>query len=150
MKGGAMNRDASEFWNQVSPALRRHLKLTPPTLEEAEAEFQAAEESPLSEEQIDSILYSAKTGQRRQREKKKLLPDWLRSMNLSQVSQEMIPALARNAGAKDEEVEALLESLREEALEEALEEDTEEDTEATSGKEQPQIQDTTEPREESD
>lgn len=137
-----MNYDANEFWEKVSPGLRRYLKLTPPTLEEAEAEFQAAQEVPFSEEQIQSILHYAKTGQRQTRRTKRVLPDWLRNLNLSQIKQDMIPALARNAGVKDEEVDELLEKLREEALE------TEVDN--THGQEQPDIHDEAEPREESD
>jgi hypothetical protein len=142
MKGGAMNRDASDFWNQVSPALRRHLKLAPPTLEEAEAEFQAAEESPLSEKQVKSILHYAKTGQRENRPKKTALPDWLKNINLAQVTQDMIPALARNAGIEDEEVKETLERLRKEVLKDEKND--------TRGEEQPEIQNTTEPRKERD
>lgn len=61
-----MSREANRFWKRVAPALRRYLKLTPPTPEEAEAAFQAAEEMPLSERQIESILYYAKTGHRKE------------------------------------------------------------------------------------
>ncbi|MBW7866449.1 MAG: hypothetical protein H3C30_18785 [Candidatus Hydrogenedentes bacterium] len=137
-----MTYDSNDFLEKLSPSLRRYLKFTAPTLEEAETEFQAAQEVPFSEEQIQAILHYAKTGQRQTRRANQVLPDWLRNLELSLISQDMVPALARNAGIKDEEVEKLLEKLREEALEN--------ESGSLHDQEQPDIQDKTEPREESD
>lgn len=132
-----MNHDANEFWKWVSPGLRSYLKLTPPTREEAEAEFQAAEESRFSEEQIQSVFQYAKTGRRQKRRAHQTLPEWLKNIDLSQVTQEMVPALARNAGAKDEEVEALLQKLREEALKDEGQDKDGEERSGLQGKAEP-------------
>jgi len=135
-----MNYDVNEFWKKVSPGLRRYLKLTPPTLSEAEAEFNAAKEAALSEDQIQSILHYAKTSRRQERRPKRALPDWLKNLNLTQISQDMVPALARNAGVKDKDVEDLLDRLRKEALETEVQD--------ADGEEQSEIHDKAEPREE--
>jgi hypothetical protein len=117
MKGEAMNHDANEFWAQVSPGLRRHLDLTPPTYEEAEAEFQSAQAIPLTEEEKNLAFLCATTGRQEKRRAKRVLPKWLENIDLSRLTEEMVPALARNAGATDDEVEELLRRLRQEALE---------------------------------
>jgi hypothetical protein len=113
MKGGAMDHDADKYWQQVSPGLRRYLNLAPTTRAEAEAEFQAAEDIPMSEESIQSIMNYAITGKREKRREKRGLPDWLKGIDITQVRQDMVPALARNAGKTDAEVTRLLEELRE-------------------------------------
>ena len=60
---GAAQESADEFWERVAPGLRQYMGLGPMTLEEAQAEFDAAEDEPLSDEQIESIVHYAKTGQ---------------------------------------------------------------------------------------
>ncbi|MCF6283575.1 MAG: hypothetical protein L3K26_00060 [Candidatus Hydrogenedentes bacterium] len=111
-----MEHDADKYWQQVSPGLRRYLNLAPPTRAEAEAEFEAAEAVPISEERMQSILNYATTGKREKRRKKMELPDWLKNIDLTQIGQDMVPALARNAGKTDVEVTRLLEELRKEHL----------------------------------
>lgn len=108
-----MDHDADKYWQQVSPGLRRYLNLAPTTRAEAEAEFQAAEDIPMSEESIQSIMNYAITGKREKRREKRGLPDWLKGIDITQVRQDMVPALARNAGKTDAEVTRLLEELRE-------------------------------------
>ena len=137
-----MNHDANEFWEKVSPGLRRSLKWTPPTLSEAEAEFNAAKAEPLSENQIQSILHYAKTGRRKEQPARRSLLDWLKDRDLTQITQDMVPALARNAGVNNEEVEDLLNKLREEALRA--------EGQDTHDEEQPETSDNPESREQSD
>ena len=48
--------DASEWWDRVAPQLREYLGLNEPTIEEAQDEFDAAEEEPLTEDQIQEIM----------------------------------------------------------------------------------------------
>lgn len=51
-----------EYWKDIAPHLRRHLGLHRPSLEEARAIFEAAEEIPLSEAELHSIIAFARTG----------------------------------------------------------------------------------------
>ncbi len=46
-------------WSQVAAKLRRALGLAPPSLEEADAEMAAAEEAPMSDEEIQRIADAA-------------------------------------------------------------------------------------------
>lgn len=111
-----MRQDANDFWKQVSLGLRHYLKFSPPTREEAEEEFSNAQEVPLSQKQIQTIFQYATTGKRESLSERRFLPEWLKGIDLSEVSQEMVLALARNAGARDEEVEELLARLRQDVL----------------------------------
>ena len=49
-------READEWWNKIAPQLRDYLGLAEPTIDEAQEEFDNAEEDPLSEERIQEIL----------------------------------------------------------------------------------------------
>lgn len=113
-----MDNQANEFWNKVSPGLRQNRNLACPTPEEAEADLLAASAEPLSEQRLQDILAFALTGKKAKRKIVDLVPEWLKNIDLSVVNQDMVLALARNAGAPDEEVEQVLEQLRREAFEE--------------------------------
>ena len=116
-----MDKNANEFWNKVSPGLRQYRNLVPPTPEEAEAELLAASSDPLPEERIQEILSFAVTGKKPKRRLADLVPDWLKEIDLGAVNQDMVLALARNAGASDDEIEKALQQLRQEAFEELAE-----------------------------
>ncbi len=135
-----MDHDANEFWALVSPGLRRHLDLTPPTYEEAEAEYQSAQAIPLTDEEKKLAFLCATTGRQKKGRAKRVLPNWLENVDLSRLTEEMVPALARNAGARDDEVEELLRRLREEALED--------EDQVTDGENDAGAQDKAEPGEE--
>lgn len=113
-----MDNKANEFWNRVSPGLRQYRNLVPPTMEEAEAELLAAASDPLPEERIQEILSFAVTGKKPKKCYADLVPDWLKEIDLDAVNRDMVLALARNAGAPDEEIETVLQQLRQEAFEE--------------------------------
>lgn len=117
MNGETMDSQANEFWNKVSPGLHRARDLSPPTPEEAEADLLAAPANPLPEQRIQDILAFALAGRKPRRKPTELLPDWLRNTDLSTVSQDMVLALARHAGAPDDEVEQVLEQMRREVFE---------------------------------
>lgn len=112
-----MDNSANEFWKKVSPGLRQYRNLTPPTRTEAEAEFLAAPDDPLPEKRLQEILAFALSGKKAKRRRTSILPDWLKDLDLGTVNQDMIFAIARNAGATDIEVEQALGQLRREAFE---------------------------------
>lgn len=113
MKGEAMNFDSDEFWKRVSPGFCKYRNLQPPSLAEAEIEFQAAQEIPLSEAEIQLIFSFALEGKRKAQRK---LPPSREPDDLGQMDQELFLALARNADDVDEEVKELVKTLRQEAL----------------------------------
>lgn len=113
-----MDNQANEFWNKVSPGLRQNRNLLPPTPEEAEADLVAASSEPLPKQRLQDILAFALTGKKPKRKMVDLVPDWLKNIDLNAVNQDMVLALARNAGAPDEEVDQVLQQLRREAFEE--------------------------------
>ena len=113
-----MDDKSNEFWKNVSPLYRQYQHLAPPTRAEAEAAMVAASAAPLSEQRLEDILAFALTGKKPKRKLSDLVPDWLKNIDLNHVNQEMVLALARNAGATDDEVEEVLKQLRREAFEE--------------------------------
>lgn len=113
-----MDNQANEFWNKVSPGLRQNRNLACPTPEEAEADLLAASAETLPEQRLQDILKFALTGKKAKRPLADLLPGWLKNIDLNLMNQDMVLALARNAGAPDDEVEQVLEQMRREAFEE--------------------------------
>jgi len=127
-----MNPDAEKFWQEVAPRLRRHLQLMPPTLREAEAEYAAAPEVPISEDDVKAALAFAKTG-RRSRPPAPPQEQWVDDQEMEAVQDEMELVLNRNAGECDERAKALLEELREKALEEEGQRDGDEEPSGDAG-----------------
>ena len=109
-----MNSDADRFWQGVAKRLRRAKGFSVPTPEEAEAELDAAEEDPLTEEQIDAMVQAANSGEIQSYTP---MPDlsWLGAESDEYADEELL-VLNRNRGEDDEEIDALLEEQRREAL----------------------------------
>lgn len=120
-----MGNTPEKFWNKIAPHLRQHLSLHRPTLDEAQAAFDAAKEEPLSDEEVNSIVAFAKTGQLSIAKPKKR-KRWLEVIDISSVQREMIPAFNRNAGNKSKPVSDLMDELREQTLKEYESENDEE------------------------
>lgn len=120
-----MGNTPERFWNRIAPHLRQHLSLHRPTLDEAQAAFDAAEDEPLSDEELDGIIAFAKEG-RSPSVKPKRRKKWLEGLNISLTQNEMIPALNRNAGNIKQPVSDLMNELRQEVLKEHDRENEEE------------------------
>ncbi len=105
-----------KFWTDMAAGLRRKLGLAPPaTPEEAEAQYEAAEEVPLTENQIDRIVGHACGGEppRYHQPSPGYEAD---KADLSHVEDDML-VLNRNAGDEDPEIQARKQELRKKALE---------------------------------
>lgn len=109
-----MNSDADRFWEGVAKKLRRAEGFSIPTPEEAEAELEAVEEEPLTDEQIDAMLKAAVSEELAPYTP---MPDlsWLGDTNDSLLKQEFL-VLNRNPREEDKEVDELLKQQRQEAL----------------------------------
>jgi hypothetical protein len=104
-----------EYWERVAPRLRRHLGLHRPSIEEAQAAFDAAEEESLPKEELDSIIAFAKTGPAKQVPQKDKAR-WFDRLSFGPTQQEMALAFNRNAGSHDDEASRLMDELRQKAL----------------------------------
>lgn len=109
-----MTSDADRFWQGVAKQLRRAKGFSVPTPEEAEAELDAAEEDPLTDEQIDAMVETATSGEVGSYTP---MPDlsWLGDFSDETADEELL-VLNRNRGEEDEEVDTLLEEQRQEVL----------------------------------
>ena len=115
-----MSDTPDKIWESVAPHLQRHLGLHEPSLEEAQAAFDAAEDEPLSVEQLRSIAAFAKgKGPLPEPERK---PHWLKNITSALSGPELIPAFNRNVGDDDVSVNELMDELRKEALSECNDE----------------------------
>ena len=125
-----------EFWADMAGGLRRKLGLQPPaTPEEAEAQFDTAEEMPLGTNEIDRIVAHASAIGPSQLDPPDE-PEWLDDVDTSSVDQDML-VLNRNVGEQDPEIEAKLCELRREALEERRARKQKEDEDGLAGGETP-------------
>lgn len=115
MEGTLMTNKHEEYWEHTAPRLRRHLGLHRPSMEEAQAAFDAAEEEPLPKKEIDSIIAFAKTGAPRPAPQKRTRR-WIEELNLGPIQQDMALVLNRNGGSNDEEASRLMDELRPKAL----------------------------------
>lgn len=96
----------------VIEGLRDRLGLRPITLEEAQAKFDAAEPIALSDEEERAILDFAISGERnRPKETPHERDAWMPDPSVSYVATEM-PALHRNQGKEDPQIEELLVARR--------------------------------------
>lgn len=111
-----MTSDADRFWQGVAKQLRRVKGFSIPTPEEAEAELDAVEEEPLTEEQIDAMVQAATSGEV---DSYTPTPDlsWLGDFSDETADEELL-VLNRNRGEDEgnEDIDALLEEQRREAL----------------------------------
>ncbi|WZP01245.1 hypothetical protein EP7_005674 (plasmid) [Isosphaeraceae bacterium EP7] len=109
-----MISDADRFWKGVAKQLRRAKGFSIPTPEEAEAELDAAEEEPLTEEEIDAMVRAATSGEMGSYAP---APDisWLGDSS-DETSDEELLVLNRNRGEENAEIDTLLGEQRREAL----------------------------------
>lgn len=128
-----MTNKHEEYWERVAPRLRRHLGLHRPSMEEAQAAFDAAEEEPLPKEELDSIIAFAKTGVTKPAPQKRIRR-WIEKLNLGPIQQDMALAFNRNAGSNDEEASRLMDELRQKAL--AEEDENEEEQHSVPDKDE--------------
>lgn len=111
-----MANEADRFWNSIVKGLRRYMRLSPPSDKEAELELNAADEIPISEEKIESIVQSVTSGNIAAREAEPM-GNWSDEADVEDVEKEMELVLNRNEGEADSDVDELIERLRREALE---------------------------------
>ncbi|GAB4196932.1 MAG: hypothetical protein Kow00105_11080 [Phycisphaeraceae bacterium] len=110
-----MNPDTDKFWKQIAAGLGRHTGLAPMTPEEAQAEFEALPDDPLSDAQIEDIIECVTSGE---------LADWTppvpdfdtREFECQGIEEDVLQ-LNRNEGDGDEATDELLDELRRKALE---------------------------------
>ena len=119
-----MSNTPDEIWKSVAPHLQRRFGLHRPSIKEAQADFDAAEDEPLSVEQLRSIAAFAKGKAPAPKPERK--PSWHQGITSALSGPQLIPAFNRNAGEDDDSVEKLMDQLRREALSES-DEGTEED-----------------------
>jgi hypothetical protein len=119
-----MTSDADRFWEEVAKKLRRAKGFSIPTPEEAEAELDAAEEEPLTDEQINGMVEAAVSGELAAWTP---TPDlsWMGETNDSTIEDELF-ALNRNRGEEDQDVDEILEEQRREALGDDVQQGSEE------------------------
>ena len=94
--------------------LRKLKGLCPLTPEEAEAEFAAAPEEPITPDEVEDLIRRVKSGELDAAEP---FPDgqWLDEVEYEDVEEDVLQ-LNRNAGEEDEATDQLLEELRRKAL----------------------------------
>jgi hypothetical protein len=109
-----MNGKADKFWTDAAANLRRAKRLHALTPEEAQAQLDAAQEVPLSEEEIESVIDAATSGELTTWTPTPHL-DWAEDFDTAAVADDVLQ-LNRNRGEEDPEVEQLLDELRREAL----------------------------------
>ena len=116
-----MSKSEDQFWNDLAPRLRKALGMDEITLEMAKEVLEEGEEIPLSKKTIETIV----TAVTRQDEEtsKEVRGGLLRRLFRGDGPLLAVPALHRNEGSDEEEVDALVEKLREEALSESEEDD---------------------------
>lgn len=116
--------DDARNWLRVAAKLRRALGLAPPSLEEADAEMAEAEETPMSDEEIQGIVDAATGTNTIGSFDPEPDYEWTREFATDEVADEML-VLNREAGEEDPEVDQRIEELRKEALRNGDEEDDE-------------------------
>jgi hypothetical protein len=109
-----MSSDADKYWDDIAAKLRSLKGLCPLTPEEAEAEFDAAPEIPLSDEQIRSIVDSVVSDELPSCEPEPEL-DWSPEREHEAVG-EAVGEMYRNRGEDDPNTEKTEEELRQELL----------------------------------
>jgi hypothetical protein len=99
--------------------LRRKKGWCPLTLEEADAELARAREEPLSDDEIDALIGSVRTGEVKQWSPQ---PDdgWTGDEDYDGVEEDVLQ-LNRNAGEGDDETDRLIDELRRKALDDDAE-----------------------------
>ena len=123
-----------EYWEHVAPHLRRHLGLHRPSLEEAKAIFEAAEEAALSDAELDSMIAFAQAGKEPQA-KKPQKASWFDNLDLGSTRREMALAYNRNASDEDPEASRVMDQLRAEALADGNEDEEDQDLLPDEGEE---------------
>jgi len=109
---------------ELAARLRKALGLATPSFEEADAEMAAAEEVPMSRDEINRIADAATEGPVDETYQPSTDYSWMRELETDSVSDEMV-ALHRNRGEEDPEVKRRIEELRKKALENDEAEDDE-------------------------
>ncbi len=116
-----MSKSEDQLWNELAPQLRKALGMDEITQEMAKEVLEEGEETPLTEKTIRAIV-SAVTREDEEMSKG-VGAGLLRRLFPGDGPALAVPALHRNEGPDDEEVDDLVEMLREEALSESEEDD---------------------------
>jgi hypothetical protein len=109
-----MTSDADKFWDEVAGKLRRAEGFCVPNPKDLEAELDALEAEPLTDEQVDEMIQAATSGELATWTP---LPDleWTGEGEPSDINDEVLQ-LNRNLGEEDPEIDELLDRQRREAL----------------------------------
>lgn len=108
-----MTSDADKFWSEMAPRLRRARQFRAPTIEEAQAELDAAEPVPMSDEQIDAIVEAANAYVADDCQSESQLGT--RAWSGADLS-DQVPVLNRNPGKSDEESDRTIDQVRRDAF----------------------------------
>ncbi len=107
-----MTSDDDKFWGSMVDKLRRASGFCIPTPEEAGAEMDAADDEPISEATLASIVAAVVSGNLTPRDPE---PEWAEDVD-TQAVEEGVFQLNRNLGDEDPETDRLLDELRRKAL----------------------------------
>lgn len=125
-----MSETPERIWEKVAPHLRRHLGLHRPSLEEAQAAFDAVEDEPLSAQLLRDIADFAKGKASFPKPPPK--KRWLEGFVAALSGPQLVPVMNRNPGDEDVSVDELMDKLRKEALT-ASDDEPEEDMDPAPG-----------------
>jgi hypothetical protein len=109
-----MTSDADQFWKEVADKLRRAEGFCVPTPKDLEAELDAIEPEPLTDEQIDAMFQAAVSGELATWTPMPDL-DWIEDRESGRIMEDVMQ-LNRNLGDEDPEIDELLDRQRVEAL----------------------------------
>lgn len=109
-----MSGEVDRFWKDAATRLRRAKWLHALAPEEAQAALDAADEVPLSQDEIESVVEAATSGDLATWTPRPVL-NWAEDVDSAAVADEVCQ-LNRNRGEEDTETEELLDKLRREAL----------------------------------